>query len=243
MWVGFSRCSPRSSCGATPAAAAPSSTPCRWWTRCTAHLPGRHRGRRWPPRRIDAVAVTASSYTTGVHWTFCHTARRRRQQPWQRPGRRAEFQPLTIEHLMASSAIPFLFPATPLWVDGRREFFGDGSMRQVSPLSPAVHLGARKVLVIGCRPAGARGLAVPARPARRDWARSPATRWRASSTTRCRPTSNRPSGSRARCASCRARSRRCCRTAHRRAGDPAVESLDGLARATRSCCPPPCAAP
>ena len=98
---------------------------------------------------IDALAITASSYTTGVHWTFCHTARDGRHRPWQRPGRRAEFQPLTIEHLMASSAIPFLFPATPLWVDGHREFFGDGSMRQVSPLSPAVHLGARKVLVIG----------------------------------------------------------------------------------------------
>ncbi|HVZ42261.1 MAG TPA: patatin-like phospholipase family protein [Ramlibacter sp.] len=100
-------------------------------------------------RAIDAVAVTASSYTTGVHWTFCHTARDSKQESWHRPGRRAEFQPLTIEHLMASSAIPFLFPATPLWVDGRREFFGDGSMRQVSPLSPAVHLGAHKVLVVG----------------------------------------------------------------------------------------------
>jgi NTE family protein len=100
-------------------------------------------------RAIEAVAVTASSYTTGVHWTFCHTAHDRGHQPWNRPGRRAEFQPLTIEHLMASSALPFLFPATPLWVDGRREYFGDGSMRQVSPLSPAVHLGAHRVLVIG----------------------------------------------------------------------------------------------
>ncbi len=98
---------------------------------------------------LDAVAVTASSYSTGVHWTFCHTARDRKHEPWSRPGRRAEFQPLSIEHLMASSAIPFLFPATPLWVDGRREFFGDGSMRQVSPLSPAVHLGAHKILVVG----------------------------------------------------------------------------------------------
>ena len=98
---------------------------------------------------IDAVAVTASSYTTGVHWTFCHTARDGRQEAWNRPGRRAEFQPLTIEHLMASSAIPFLFPSTPLWVDGRREFFGDGSMRQISPLSPAMHLGAHKILVVG----------------------------------------------------------------------------------------------
>jgi len=98
---------------------------------------------------IDAVAVTASSYTTGVHWTFCQTGGRITPQPWDRVGRRAEFQPLTIEHLMASSALPFLFPATPLWVDGRREYFGDGAMRQVSPLSPAVHLGASQVLVIG----------------------------------------------------------------------------------------------
>lgn len=98
---------------------------------------------------LDAIAVTASSYTSGVHWTFCHTARDRRHEGWARPGRRAAFQPLTIEHLMASSAIPFLFPATPLWVDGRREYFGDGSMRQISPLSPAVHLGAHQILVIG----------------------------------------------------------------------------------------------
>lgn len=100
-------------------------------------------------KALDAVAVTASSYTSGVHWTFCHTARDSGHESWHRPGRRAEFQPLTIEHLMASSAIPFLFPATALWVDGHREFFGDGSMRQVSPLSPAVHLGAHKVLVVG----------------------------------------------------------------------------------------------
>lgn len=98
---------------------------------------------------IEAIAVTASSYTSGVHWTFCHTVRDEQQTPWQRPGRRSDFQPITIEHLMASSAIPFLFPATPLWVDERPEYFGDGSMRQVSPLSPAVHLGAQKVLVVG----------------------------------------------------------------------------------------------
>ncbi|MRD49261.1 patatin-like phospholipase family protein [Caenimonas koreensis] len=100
-------------------------------------------------KAIDAVAVTASSYTSGVHWTFCHTPRGRGHEMWSRPGRRADFQPLNIEHLMASSAIPFLFPATPLWVDGRREFFGDGSMRQVSPLSPAMHLGAHKIMVVG----------------------------------------------------------------------------------------------
>jgi NTE family protein len=100
-------------------------------------------------KAIEAVAVTASSYSSGVNWTFCQTARDSRHESWNRPGRRSEFQPLTIEHLMASSAIPFLFPATPLWVDGQREFFGDGSMRQVSPLSPAMHLGSRKILVVG----------------------------------------------------------------------------------------------
>jgi NTE family protein len=113
-------------------------------------------------KAIDAVAVTASSYTSGVHWTFCHTARDAKMESWNRPGRRAEFQPLTIEHLMASSAIPFLFPSTPLWVDGRREYFGDGSMRQVSPLSPAVHLGAHKVMVVGVGQPQRSGLVGPA---------------------------------------------------------------------------------
>lgn len=116
---------------------------------------------------LDAVAVTASSYTSGVHWTFCHTAADRGHVPWHRPGRRAEFQPLTIEHLMASSAIPFLFPATPLWVDGRCEYFGDGSMRQVSPLSPALHLGADRILVIGVgqpERAGLAGTGMPGAP-------------------------------------------------------------------------------
>jgi NTE family protein len=99
--------------------------------------------------QIEALGVTASSYTTGEHWTFCQTRANPGLQPWHRSGRRAAFQPVTIEHLMASSAIPFLFPAVPLWVDGHKEFFGDGSMRQLSPLSPAIQFGARRVLVIG----------------------------------------------------------------------------------------------
>lgn len=98
---------------------------------------------------IDALAVTGSSYSSGVHWTFCQTASRAEFQGWSRPGRRAEYDKVTIGHLMASSAIPFLFPATPLQVDNRVEHFGDGSMRQVTPLSPAMHLGARRILVVG----------------------------------------------------------------------------------------------
>ena len=100
-------------------------------------------------RHIDVLGVTASSYTSGEHWIFCQTRTDHPLHPWSRQGRRASFQPVTIEHLMASSAIPFLFPAVPLWVDGHKEHFGDGSMRQLSPLSPAIHFGARRVLVIG----------------------------------------------------------------------------------------------
>ncbi len=113
---------------------------------------------------LQAVAVTASSYSSGVHWTFCQT---RDGQPitWSRPGRRAEQQPITIEHLMASSAIPFIFPSTPLWVDGGMEFFGDGSMRQISPLSSAVQLGADRILAIGVSQPQRASLAASARPA------------------------------------------------------------------------------
>ncbi len=98
---------------------------------------------------LDVLGVTASSYSSGEHWTFCQTRADHPVQTWHRPGRRSSFQPITIEHLMASSAIPFLFPAVPLWVEGRKEHFGDGSMRQLSPLSPAIHFGAQRILVIG----------------------------------------------------------------------------------------------
>ena len=98
---------------------------------------------------LETLGVTASSYTTGEHWTFCQTRADGAVQPWHRPGRRASFEPVTIEHLMASSAIPFIYPAVPLWVNGHKEHFGDGSMRQLSPLSPAIHFGARRILAIG----------------------------------------------------------------------------------------------
>lgn len=96
---------------------------------------------------LHALAVTASSYTAGNHLTFYQSAAD--IAPWVRMQRLALPDQIGVEHLLASSAIPFIFPATPLFLGSHREYCGDGSMRQLAPISPAIHLGARKVLVVG----------------------------------------------------------------------------------------------
>lgn len=96
---------------------------------------------------LHALAVTASSYTAGNHVTFYQTMAE--IPPWVRMQRIALQDQIGVEHLLASSAIPFIFPAVPLYVSGQREYCGDGSMRQLAPISPAIHLGATKVLVVG----------------------------------------------------------------------------------------------
>ncbi|MES2889533.1 MAG: patatin-like phospholipase family protein [Pseudomonadota bacterium] len=96
---------------------------------------------------LQALAITASGYGSGLHVTFYDAVRP--IVPWARSQRIAVQASLTIDHLLASSAIPFVFPAIPLHVDARAEWFGDGSMRQSAPISPAVHLGAERILVIG----------------------------------------------------------------------------------------------
>ena len=96
---------------------------------------------------LRALAVTASSYSSGEHITFFESDKR--LKPWVRSQRRAVRDRISHAHLLASSAIPFVFPATPLPMDGQIEYFGDGSMRQSAPVSPAIHLGATKILVVG----------------------------------------------------------------------------------------------
>lgn len=97
--------------------------------------------------KLHALAVTASSYTAGKHITFYQSEAD--IEPWVRTQRVAVRSQIGVEHLLASSAIPLIFPATPIFCEGRREYFGDGSMRQMAPISPAIHLGADKVLVVG----------------------------------------------------------------------------------------------
>ena len=98
-------------------------------------------------RHLQALAITASGYGSGEHVTFYQSAVP--ITPWLRSQRVALATPLTQAHLLASSAIPFVFPAAELDRGGHREWFGDGSMRQMAPISPAIHLGAQRVLVIG----------------------------------------------------------------------------------------------
>ncbi len=97
--------------------------------------------------KLHALAVTASSYTGGQHITFYQSEAE--ITPWIRTQRVSMRAQIGVEHLLASSAIPLMFPATPLFCDGQRHYCGDGSMRQLAPISPAIHLGADRVFVIG----------------------------------------------------------------------------------------------
>ncbi|HEX2540586.1 MAG TPA: patatin-like phospholipase family protein [Caldimonas sp.] len=96
---------------------------------------------------LHGLAITASSYGSGLHVTFYDSVGS--ILPWTRSQRLAVRAEIGVPHLLASSAIPFVFPAVPLSIDGRLEYCGDGSMRQAAPISPAVHLGAERILVVG----------------------------------------------------------------------------------------------
>lgn len=109
---------------------------------------------------LRALAVTASSYTSGRHVTFYQSL-----NDYALPAKLQRVHlhtQITLDHLLASSAIPFVFPAISLPValgtPGGVEYFGDGSMRQISPISPAIYLGAERVLVIGAGQLGSPGM-------------------------------------------------------------------------------------
>lgn len=96
---------------------------------------------------LRGLAVTASSYGSGLHVTFYESING--ILPWRRSQRVAVRDAIGVDHLLASAAIPFVFPAVPLGIEGRVEYFGDGSMRQSAPISPAIHLGADRILIVG----------------------------------------------------------------------------------------------
>ncbi|WP_321785601.1 patatin-like phospholipase family protein [Paraburkholderia sp. J94] len=98
-------------------------------------------------RLLHALSVTALSYSSGRHLTFYQASEP--IQAWRRAQRTARMVALTPAHLLASAAIPYVFPAVRLELDGHHEYFGDGSIRQIAPLSPAIHFGAERIVVIG----------------------------------------------------------------------------------------------
>ena len=94
--------------------------------------------------RLKAVALSTSSYTTGQSLTWIQGCD---LEDWSRPQRRSRKTVLTVDHVMASAALPLFFPAIRIG----EEFYGDGGVRLAAPLSPALHLGAEKILAISTR--------------------------------------------------------------------------------------------
>jgi NTE family protein len=92
---------------------------------------------------LYAVCVTASGYTSGQSVSFFQGGSG--LEGWERNQRIGAAVSIKLDYLLASAALPFLFPAVKV----HREFFGDGSMRQIAPVSPALHLGADRVLIVG----------------------------------------------------------------------------------------------
>ncbi len=92
---------------------------------------------------LHALSITASGYGSGQSVSFYQGVGE--IIPWRRARRIGVPTKIEIKHLLASAALPFFFPAYLI----NREHFGDGSMRQIAPISSALHLGATRILVIG----------------------------------------------------------------------------------------------
>ena len=101
---------------------------------------------------LRALALTASSYTTGQSITWLQTSGDGGIHTWERPQRKSVPCAFRVDHVMASAALPFFFPA--IEVDGA--WYGDGGIRLTAPLSPAVHLGARRIIAVSTRYASTR---------------------------------------------------------------------------------------
>jgi NTE family protein len=94
---------------------------------------------------LDALAMSAAGYISARSVSFFEA--RSGSQPWTRMRRAGQPTELSLDHLMASVAVPFLFPPVLMG----EEYYGDGAMREANPFSAAIHLGAERLLVIGTR--------------------------------------------------------------------------------------------
>lgn len=94
---------------------------------------------------LHGVAVSATNYGTGSAIAFYDGAST--IVPWSRPHYTSQFTRLTVNHVMASASIPLAFPPVKVM----SSFYGDGAIRMKYPMSPAIHMGADKILAIGLR--------------------------------------------------------------------------------------------
>ncbi len=118
--------------------------------RLVAHAPLARIDEHLAAGRLGGIAVSATRVATGVAVVFYRGAKA--AAPWREPNVVAIETPVTDRHLLASAAIPLLFPAVA--IDGHA--YCDGGLRQMVPLSPALHLGADRLLVVNPLPAAAR---------------------------------------------------------------------------------------
>lgn len=94
---------------------------------------------------LHALGITCSGYGSGQSVTFYQGVQS--VEPWRRARRIGVPAQIGLEHIMASSAIPLVFEAVKI----HREYYGDGSMRQIAPISPSLHMGAERILIVGSR--------------------------------------------------------------------------------------------
>ncbi len=93
---------------------------------------------------LRGLAITASNYSTGQSITWVHGEN---FENWERGHRKSVNADIGVEHIMASASLPLFFPA----IQVKDEWYGDGGLRLTAPLSPAIHIGARRILAISTR--------------------------------------------------------------------------------------------
>jgi NTE family protein len=118
----------------------------RFLTRCLTVVDGEVQGidENLASGRLQALALSTLNYATGQTITWVQG---REVTPWNRPRRRGVMTRITVKHIMASAALPLVFPAVKI----TDSWYGDGGIRLATPLAPAVHLGADRIVAISTR--------------------------------------------------------------------------------------------
>jgi NTE family protein len=119
------------------------NTPLRYFLQKTLQLHGIQTA--LDQNALRGVSISVSGYTSASAISYFQA--QADIEEWERERRKGVATQLNVSHLLASAALPIIFPAERIG----NEYFGDGGMRMIAPLSPAIHLGADRILIIGTR--------------------------------------------------------------------------------------------